>query len=198
MIDQLEHLDQQLFLFLNSLNSSFFDPVMYALSGKLIWVPLYIVILVWMARSLNDRKKFYLLLIFIALSVLITDQGSVLIKNLVRRPRPCHEPLLEGLVHIVNGKCGGMFGFVSSHAANAFNVALVGLLVIKRKGFTVFIIVWAIVIGYTRIYLGVHYPGDVLAGSVYGAIVGWGVIELYKYTLIRIEVRNNNIPGVKQ
>jgi undecaprenyl-diphosphatase len=198
MIDQLEHLDQQLFLFLNSLNSSLLDPVMYALSGKLIWVPLYIAILVFMFLSLKDRKKFYLLLLFIVLSVLITDQGSVLIKNIVRRPRPCHEPLLDGLVHIVNGKCGGMFGFISSHAANAFNVALISLLIIRRRGYTIFIIVWAAVVGYSRIYLGVHYPGDVLAGSVYGTIVGWGVIELYRYTQVRIENKNRNTQRVKQ
>jgi undecaprenyl-diphosphatase len=197
MINQLEHLDQQLFLFLNSLNSAFLDPVMYALSGKLIWVPLYIAILVFMFFSLKDRKKFYLLLLFIVLAVLITDQGSVFIKNIVRRPRPCHEPLIDGLVHIVNGKCGGMFGFVSSHAANAFNVALVSLLIIKRRAYTVFIIVWAFVVGYTRVYLGVHYPGDVLSGSVYGALVGWGVIELYKYVLIRIDSKNQDIQKVK-
>lgn len=198
MIDQLEHLDQQLFLFLNSLNSTFFDPVMYALSGKLIWIPLYIGILLLMARTINDRQKFYLLLLFIVLSVLITDQGTNLVKNLVRRPRPCHEPLLEGFVHIVNGKCGGMFGFFSAHAANAFNVALISLLIIRRRGYTVTIIIWAIVVGYTRIYLGVHYPGDVLIGSIYGAIVGWGVIELYNFTLKRIEYKKQDNLSLKQ
>src|SRR5512144_2915049 len=121
MLEQIEHFDQQVFLFLNSLHCSYLDPVMHALSGKLIWAPLYAAILTWIA--IKEKKQFFILLIFILLSVLMTDRGSVIIKNLVDRPRPCHEPALEGLVYTINGECGGMYGFVSSHAANSFNVA---------------------------------------------------------------------------
>lgn len=177
MLEHLEHLDQQIFLFLNSLHYNWLDPVMYTLSGKLIWVPLYVAILTWIA--VKKKKQFFLILVFILLSVLLADRGSVLIKNLVMRPRPCHEPALEGLVYIVNGKCGGMYGFVSSHAANAFNVALISLLFIRKNWFTFFIIIWALVVGYTRIYLGVHYSGDVLCGSIYGALVGWFCYSAY-------------------
>lgn len=183
MLEHLEHLDQQIFLFLNSLHYNWLDPVMYTLSGKLIWVPLYVAILTWIA--VKEKKQFFLILVFILLSVLLADRGSVLIKNLVMRPRPCHEPALEGLVYIVNGKCGGMYGFVSSHAANAFNVALISLLFIRKNWFTFFIIIWALVVGYTRIYLGVHYSGDVLCGSIYGALVGWFCYSAYVYTARR-------------
>lgn len=185
MIEQLEHLDQKVFLFMNSYHTNFMDPVMYALTGKLIWVPLYLGILIYVA--IKEKQKFYLILLVIILSVLLADRGSVLIKNLVMRPRPCHEPLLEGLVFTFKERCGGMYGFVSSHAANAFNVALISLLFIRKKWFAFFIIFWAIVVGYSRIYLGVHYTGDVLCGSIYGALVGWFCYSLFVFTDRRIE-----------
>jgi undecaprenyl-diphosphatase len=179
MIERLEQLDQQLFLFLNSLHGAFFDPVMYALSGKLIWAPLYAAILTYIA--LRDKRMFFFFLIFILLSVFLADRGSVLIKHLVGRLRPCHEPELEGLVYIVREKCGGLYSFVSSHASNSFNVAFISLLAIRKRWFTVAIILWALIVGYTRIYLGVHYPADVLFGSVYGALTGWFCYSLFRY-----------------
>jgi undecaprenyl-diphosphatase len=177
MPGKLEQLDQQLFLFLNSINSPFWDQVMHALTGKLIWVPLYIAILLYIA--LQYKRKFYIIILFIILGAILADQSSVFMKNLVQRPRPCYEPLLEGLVHIFNNECGGKYGFVSSHASNSFNVAVFSLLFIRKFWFSIFIILWALIVGYTRIYLGVHYPADVFFGSILGIIVGWSVYSLY-------------------
>ena len=174
----LERLDQQLFLFLNSLNSPFWDQVMHAISGRVIWAPLYLAILIFL--GIKYKRKFLIILLFIILAVTLADQSSVqLFKNLVQRLRPCHEPSLEGLVHLVNGECGGEFGFVSSHATNSFNVALISLLFISKKWYTISIILWAIIVGYSRIYLGVHYPGDVICGSLLGALIGWSIYKLY-------------------
>jgi len=173
----LEHFDQQVFLFLNSFNSPFWDKVMFTVTGILIWFPLYVAILTYIA--LKHKRKFLIIFLVIILGVILADQSSVLIKNLTHRLRPCHEPALDGLVHIVNGKCGGLYSFVSSHAANSFNVALVSLLFIKKRWYTISIIIWALVIGYSRIYLGVHYPGDVLCGSVLGTLIGWSMYNLY-------------------
>ena len=178
MIEQIELLDQQIFVFLNSLHYSFLDPLMYAFSGKLIWAPLYLTILLYIALK-RGTKEFFIILLFILFAVLLADRGSVMIKNLVQRLRPCHEPSLDGLVYLVKGECGGMYSFVSSHAANSFNVALISLMFIRKRWYTMVILLWALVVGYTRIYLGVHYPGDVLFGSIYGAFVGWFVYELY-------------------
>jgi undecaprenyl-diphosphatase len=176
----LEHLDQQLFLFLNSLNSPFCDHVMYTISGKIIWVPLYLSILIFLGIKYN--RKFLIILLFIILAATLSDQLSVLFKNLVQRLRPCHEPVLAGLVHTVNGECGGLYSFVSSHATNSFDVAVLSLLFIRKKWFTISIIIWAAVIGYSRIYLGVHFPADVLCGSLLGSFVGWSVYSLYQLT----------------
>ena len=137
----LERTDQQLFLFLNSLNSPFCDQVMHALSGKLIWAPLYLSILIYL--GVKYKRKFLIILLFIILAATLADQASVLVKNLVQRLRPCFEPSLKGLVHIVNGECGGQFSFVSSHATNAFDVALLSLMFIRRRWYSVSIIIWA-------------------------------------------------------
>jgi undecaprenyl-diphosphatase len=177
----LERLDQQLFLILNSFYSPFCDRVMYSISGILIWIPLYLSILIFI--GIKYRRKFLIILLFIILAATLADQTSVhLFKNIFHRLRPCHEPSIEGLVHLVNGKCGGLYGFVSSHAANSFNVALISLLFIRKRWFSIFIVLWAMTVGYSRIYLGVHYPGDVICGSILGALIGWGVYELYILT----------------
>lgn len=154
---------------------------MHSISGKIIWAPLYLAILVFLGISF--KRKFLIILLFIILAVTLADQVSVqLFKNFVQRLRPCHEPSLEGLIHLVNGECGGKFGFVSSHATNSFNVALISLLFIRKRWFTISIILWAIVVGYSRIYLGVHYPGDVICGSLLGTLIGWSIYRLYVLT----------------
>jgi undecaprenyl-diphosphatase len=177
----LEHLDQQLLLFINSHNSPFWDTVMYTLSGRVIWAPLYLAILIYL--GVRYKRKFLVILIFIILAVSMADQFSVqLFKNVFHRLRPCHEPSLQGLIHLVNGECGGLYGFVSSHASNSFNVALLSLMFIRKRWYTISIITWASVIGYSRIYLGVHYPGDVICGAMLGALIGWGCYKLYEMT----------------
>jgi undecaprenyl-diphosphatase len=175
----LERLDQHLFLFLNSHNSPFWDQVMYIISGTVIWIPLYLAILV--ALGVRYKRKLMVLILIIAIGITLSDQGSVFFKNSVQRLRPCHEPAIEGLVHLVKGQCGGKYGFVSSHACNMFMVALFSLLLIRKRWFTYSIMIWALIIGYSRIYLGVHYPGDVICGSILGALIGWAIYELYKF-----------------
>lgn len=191
----LEQLDKQLFLYLNSFNSPFWDRAMSIISGIATWIPLYLVIMAMLA--VKYRKKFFILLIFIIIAVTLSDQLSVLIKNTVLRLRPCYEPSLEGLVHNVNGSCGGKYSFVSSHATNSFNVAVLSLLLIRKRWFSAGIILWAAVVGYSRIYLGVHYPGDVLGGASLGMLIGWSIYNMY-YRADRYLVRRNKYLSAKK
>jgi len=129
----------------------------------------------------KNGKKAYWILLFTILAVSLADLISVhAFKNVFERLRPCHEPTLQGLVYVVNGKCGGQFGFVSSHAANMFAVAVFTLNIFRNKFFTAFILCWALVVSYSRIYLGVHYPADVVCGALLGSAVSMALISAKK------------------
>lgn len=173
-------LDQQLFLYLNSANSPFWDKVMHFLSMTSVWIPLYLAIVTYL--GMTYKRKLPVIIFFLIITITLSDQTALLIKNTVERLRPCHEPALQGLVHTVNGFCGGMFGFVSSHAANSFNIALVSLLLIRKKWYSVSILIWAAAIGYSRVYLGAHYPVDVICGALLGAFIGTCIYRIYVVT----------------
>jgi undecaprenyl-diphosphatase len=153
---------------------------MHTISGKLIWFPLYLAILIFL--GVKYKRKFLIILIFIILAATLADQSSVIVKNIFHRLRPCHEPSLLAIVHLVNGECGGIYGFVSSHATNSFDVALLSLSFIKKRWYSISIILWAGIISYSRVYLGVHYPGDVIFGALLGSFIGWGIYNLYVLT----------------
>ena len=189
----LEELDQRLFLLINSHNSGFWDSVMFTISRAVVWIPLYLAIVIALGRQY--RKKLLVILLFIIIAITLSDQISVFLKNFFERPRPCHAVELDGTVHLVKGHCGGRFGFVSSHAANSFNIALLSLLLIRRRWFSVTMLIWAAVVGYSRIYLGVHYPGDVLCGSLLGVLIGWGIYNLYKLTDRKLLEKRNELSG---
>lgn len=163
-------LDRTIFLFLNSLHTPLLDRVMWVLSMRSVWIPFYVLI-IWLLASIYG-KRVWIPLVLVPVLVLLTDQGSNLLKNLVERPRPCHEPALAGMVHTVKGYCGGMYGFVSGHAANTFGLAAFTIPLLRRRWFTLTVIIWATAVSYSRIYLGVHYPGDILGGTLLGLVSG--------------------------
>ena len=174
MIQSLIDFDVQLFLTLNGLHSPFWDPIMVFASGKLTWIPLYLAIIYYLYRK--NQWRFLWILLGVGLAIALADLTSVhLFKNVFQRLRPCHNPDIKEMVNLVTGRCGGKFGFVSSHAANSFAVATLLLLSVKEKWFTISILVWAAVVSYSRVYLGVHYPGDILVGSILGVCIGFAV-----------------------
>lgn len=166
-------LDQKLFLFLNSHHSPFFDEVMWIVSLKTVWIPLYLVI-IWMVTRQYGKSALVPLLL-VPVLVFIDDQGSQFLKNLTERPRPCHEPDLAGMVHTVKGHCGGMYSFVSGHASNSFGVAAYSSSLLGKRWYTWCIFIWAALVSYSRVYLGVHYPGDIICGAILGLIAGFGL-----------------------
>ncbi|MCK4569323.1 MAG: phosphatase PAP2 family protein [Bacteroidales bacterium] len=183
-INTLNNWDTELFLLLNGAHNSFWDFIMFWASDKLIWIPVYILFLFMLWRRYYN--KIWIVMIFAALLIFLSDQISVhLFKDVFLRLRPCHDPSLEGMVHLVNGKCGGSFGFYSSHASNIFAIAVFVISLMRKKEAwaILLILIWAGLIAYSRIYLGVHYPGDVLAGALVGSFLGWMVARFLKNLL---------------
>ena len=180
MIEFLDKLDKSIFLFLNGIHSPFWDNAMYWISGDTSWLFLYIILLI--ALAIKYRWRMIFVVLAVALVITASDQFSVhFFKEILMRLRPCHDPEISGLVHIVNDHCGGKFGFVSSHAANTFALAMLTSGLFKNKYFTWFIFAWATIVSYSRIYLGVHYPGDIIGGALLGIFLGWVVFLLYQY-----------------
>ena len=182
-MDTLIELDQALFLFLNSHNNSLFDFIMYWLSDKLIWLPLYVFIIITLYRDFNIQS--ILVILTLILVIVVVDQvTSSFMKPFFERLRPCHDPRIADLVHNY-GSCGGRFGFVSGHAANSFAVATFIFFVLRVRNWW-WLFLWASVVAYSRIYLGVHYPGDILIGGIFGAGVAYFSFRLLNKFTYRI------------
>ena len=178
MTEFLLELDRNLLLKLNSWHAPWLDSVMVAFTNGLNWLPLFLLVIGLMIYKF--RWQSISMLVFIAIVIFLTDRISAgLIKPWVGRLRPSHEPGLEGFLHLVNGYKGGIYSFVSSHAANAFGVATFLWLVLRKDIKWIWVMfIWAVIFSYTRIYLGVHYPFDILGGGVLGTIIGLLVYKL--------------------
>ncbi len=190
MIDWLEAVDQQITIFLNGFHSPVMDQVMWVITNKFTWIPLYALLIFYLFKY--HKKEAWFWLVGIVILIVITDQfTSSFLKPLTERLRPCHDPDLQGLIHNYK-KCGGQFSFVSGHSANSFAIATFFFLLLKsRLKFIWTLFIFAVIVAYSRVYLGVHFLGDILAGGIIGCIFAF---IIYKIVEIFLNTRSKKGP----
>lgn len=159
--------DTNLLVAINSIHTSFLDSFMLAYSDKITWLPFYAAMIYLIVRTWK-KDAWWIIPAFVLCIVLSDQVSSSLIKHWVQRLRPSHEPALQQIVHIVNQYRGGKYGFVSSHAANSMGFALLSSLLLRKRIYTLVVFAWAVLTCYSRMYLGVHYPLDILGGTLVG------------------------------
>lgn len=193
MIEFLDGYDKQLLLWLNGFHNSFWDPVMWWTSSAPFWIPFYLILMFILVKyrksdvQMETFKQVLLIIGSIAVAILLADQiSSGFFKPFFERFRPSHSPDLIGQVHLLadpNGSIykGGLYGFVSSHAANSFAIAWFVAALLKSRRSWLIMMFWASLVSYSRIYLGVHYPGDIIGGAIIGMLSGWTAASLFFY-----------------
>lgn len=186
MIEQLETWDRALFLFLNGQHNETFDVLMKWITYKYTWIPLYGLMLILMGRKYGWKRTAVLIVPSIAILILLTDQISYNgFKQQFERLRPCHNFEIGHLVHLVSG-CGGKYGFLSGHATTSFAIAIFGGSMLDNKNWKWGLLVWAALVAYSRIYVGVHYPSDIFCGAILGIILAFFTIRMMRLVTKRL------------
>ena len=184
-MEQLITIDQQLLLAINSWHAPWADLLMWYVSARWVWIPLYLLLICLLAKRFG-WKQMLVIVAGMALAVALSDYlTSGIMKPLVARWRPSHDPLIGMDVHIVDGYRGGKYGFPSSHAANTMTMALLFSLLWKNRKATLPLMLWVAMNCYSRMYLGVHYPLDILVGLCVGSAIAYGMYRFIVWTLYR-------------
>lgn len=179
-METLIQFDKQLLLWFNGSDSLFVDRLAMVLTNARTWIPLYVALLYMVVQANRNVRQVVMILAAAGLCVVLAGTvDDTLVKPLVARWRPTHDPEIGMLVKVVDGYQGGNYGFFSAHAANTFSLAAFFSLLARNRLLTCFLVGWSLLNCWTRMYLGVHYPGDILAGLLWGALVGVAVYRMY-------------------
>ena len=179
-VNPLIDLDRQLLLWFNGSESLFLDGLVKTLTTAVTWAPLYVSLLYLVMKNNDNVKKVLLVVACALLCVFLAGSlNDMLVKPSVGRWRPTHDPVIGYVVDVVNDYRGGNHGFFSSHAANTFSLAVFFALLVRSRVLTIALVFWSLVNCWTRLYLGVHFPGDVFCGLLWGGLVGTAVWYLH-------------------
>ncbi|WP_294081654.1 phosphatase PAP2 family protein [Proteiniphilum sp. UBA5384] len=190
MLNKIIPYEEKLFFLINNGHSAFFDSSMWLFSSIKSWIPLIIAILFFIVYK-NSWRQWLPILIAMILVLTLSDQfSSHLIKPLFMRPRPSHYPGIMEHVRVLNDYRGGKYGFISGHATNSFGLAMFTSLLFRDRLYSIVVFIWAIIISYSRIYLGVHFPSDIAGGIIAGMTIGYCVYRLYYFTAKKLSQKD--------
>lgn len=193
MFEKIISIDRNLFFAINGTHSYFTDCFMWLYSGRMIWIPITLFMIGFIIYKKNWKEWLPVLVALVILFLLCDKITSDIIKPYFARLRPTHNPDIMEQVRTLYGYTAGRYGFVSSHAANAFGLAVFSSLLFKNKRYTLVIVIWAVIMGYSRIYLGIHYMSDVLGGMIIGSFIGYLTYFLYSFSINKLSVKTNYV-----
>ena len=192
MLDLIVEYDHKLFLWLNNLGNESFDWFWMLMTNKLFNFFVYSIALIYLLKK-TDIKSLISMILFLSILILISDQTSNLFKNFFERLRPCHDEQISSYMRLVKDSCGGFYSFFSAHASNSFSLAsfffFVYYKIIQRKIILFFVL--ASLVSYSRVYIGVHYPLDIITGSIFGFVSGFILFKFWIFSLKRIKTSNS-------
>ena len=192
MLDLILEYDHKLFLWLNNLGNESFDWFWMLMTNKLFNFFVYSIALIYLLKK-TDIKSLISMILFLSILILISDQTSNLFKNFFERLRPCYDEQISSYMRLVKDSCGGLYSFFSAHASNSFSLAsfffFVYYKIIQRKIILFFFL--ACLVSYSRVYIGVHYPLDIITGSIFGFVSGFILFKFWIFSLKRINTSNS-------